>query len=178
MRVCVSGFSHRFSSNGSISVLSETTFGFVFITPEAIPHRRTAPILVSNTPPSSPLDKCSHISTAFFASHLPSYRPCKRRLVSSTAGRTPAVTAARMDWVMIRRPVMFFSCFVKRADTSRKQVYKLVPRDYTHSIKLWCRCLPVPGEGCTPRVWVSTEASTVSLNLNPRARAAFRRCQR
>ncbi|WP_206781829.1 hypothetical protein, partial [Escherichia coli] len=46
---------------------------------------------------------------------------------STKQRRTPAVAAARMDWVMSPSSGDALLCFAKKDGTSRKQVYKLVP---------------------------------------------------
>ncbi|MFM2520615.1 hypothetical protein ACI50K_26015, partial [Escherichia coli] len=73
--------------------------------------------------------KCLHISTAF-ASHFAAPHhidPARSVGFSTKQRRTPAVAAARMDWVMSPSSGDALLCFAKKDGTSRKQGYKLVP---------------------------------------------------
>ncbi|WP_206602508.1 hypothetical protein, partial [Escherichia coli] len=109
-------------------------------------------------------NKCLHISTAF-ASHFAAPHhidPARSVGFSTKQRRTPAVTAARMDWVMSPSSGDALLCFVKRAVPAGSKCTNWYRQS---SGCCGAGCLPVTGEGCTPGGWVSTEGRLSASTL-------------
>ncbi|KMV64337.1 hypothetical protein AM267_09490 [Escherichia coli] len=72
------------------------------------------------------------------------------------------MAAARMDWVMSPSSGDALLCFVKRAVPAGSKCTNWYRQS---SGCCGAGCLPVPGEGCTPGGWVSTEGRLSASTL-------------
>ncbi|WP_227455878.1 hypothetical protein, partial [Salmonella enterica] len=92
---------------------------------------------------------CLHISTAF-ASHFAAPHhidPARSVGFSTKQRRTPAVAAARMDWVMSPSSGDALLCFVKRTVPAGSNGTSWYRQDYTQHKVVVPRLQPVPKHG-------------------------------